>query len=77
MNSRPRKWEKVCFFVFGAMSKRFRGNIAHTCAPNEKVCFFVFGREKKKKKKKKQKKKTDDEDPLVLIFSPKVAMVAA
>jgi len=27
--------------------------------------------------KKKQKKKTDDEDPLVLIFSPKVAMVAA
>jgi hypothetical protein len=34
-------------------------------------------RKKKKKKKKKQKKKTDDEDPLVLIFSPKVAMVAA
>ena len=32
---------------------------------------------RKKKKKKKQKKKTDDEDPLVLIFSPKVAMVAA
>ena len=68
MNSRPRKWEKVCLFVsFPFFPRISLGSRAK----------FRNHEEEEEEIRSSMQKKANDEDSLVLIFSPKAATVAA